>query len=199
MRTMLVLAVLVAVGSAGCVAKSKYVELENQLENCREKNRGGGEGRRGTGDRAELIQQLQPLVQKGILEVEDIDGRTVIGMRAEVLFPSGSADLSASGKETIREVGGILARRTDLNWQIEGHTDNEPISTAEFPDNWHLGAARAMAVLRVLINAGMDPNHVSAATFGQYAPVASNTSDSGKAMNRRIEIVLLPEIRRRRG
>ena len=192
MRSFVVATVCVML-AAGCVPKAKYDDLETQLKQCENKldRRGAGEGKA----HKELMDQLQPLVRSGVLEVEDEGGRTSIAMRSEVLFPSGSAQLSTDGKRTISEVGRVLASRTDLDWQIEGHTDNEPISTDEFPDNWQLGAARAMSVLRVMVQAGMSAERVSAATFGQYQPVVPNTSEGNKAQNRRIEIVLLPEIR----
>jgi chemotaxis protein MotB len=180
--------------ATGCVSQSKYNELENQLQNCREKRKESPVLQ----DYREIIQQLRPLVDRGLLEVTEDGGRTAIAMRSEVLFPSGSAQLSPSGRETVSEVGRILGRRTDVDWQVEGHTDPEPISTAEFPDNWHLGAARALAVLKVLVSSGMAPGNVSAATFGQFAPVASNGTEAGKQKNRRIEIVVLPQLRAKR-
>jgi chemotaxis protein MotB len=197
MRAFWLMGLVVALGAGGCVPKSKYLEVQNKLDNCQSKldKRGGGGG---GGQKGELVQQLQPLIDKGLLEVDDDDGRTTIGMKAEVLFPSGSAVLSESGRDTVRQIGVVLARNTTLNWQVEGHTDNEDIHTAEFPDNWHLGAARAMAVLQVLLNAGMQGDRLSAATFGEYQPVASNASDTGRALNRRIEIVLLPEVHRKK-
>jgi chemotaxis protein MotB len=189
-----VLAVAVASGSGGCVAKSKYLEAQKSLRQCENKL---DKRRTGTSPNADLVAQLQPLIARGVLDVVDQDGRTVIGMRANVLFPSGSAQLSAEGRDTVQQVGRVLARKTDLDWQVEGHTDNQPISSASFPDNWHLGAARAISVLDVMVKAGMSPDHVSAATFGEFAPIASNSSDDGRSRNRRIEIVLLPEVAKR--
>jgi len=191
---------LVAVLAAGCVPKSKYLDVQNKLDACQSKLDKKGEHKgqgNGNADFTAIAKELQPLVQKGILEVEDEDGRTTIGMRAEVLFPSGSADLSADGRDTIHQVGVALARNTSLNWQVEGHTDNQPIDTKEFPDNWHLGAARSLAVLEVLQNAGMSGDRLSAASFGEFTPVASNANEAGRAQNRRIEIVLLPEVHRK--
>ena len=212
MRIPFALVALTLAGS-GCVAKSKYAELENQLEGCRNKlekardggpagggggGGGGGAPNRGQpGVRAELIRQLQPLIDRGVLEIEEVDGRTIVAMSSEVLFASGSSELSAGGRETVSEVSRALARQTDANWQVEGHTDNQPISSKDF-DNWDLGADRALAVLRVMAQAGMSPDHLSAATFGEHAPVASNASEPGRAHNRRIEIALLPEAGTRR-
>ncbi len=191
----IVVFVLAATLASGCVSKSKYMQIENQLETCRtrlQKHRArNDDGKKGARD--ELAKQLQPLIDRGVLEVEDVEGRTVIGMRSEVLFPSGSAELSDNGRTTVSDLGRVLARRTEARWQVEGHTDNEAISTAQFPSNWDLGAARALAVLKVMMQAGMSPQRVSAATFGEYAPVASNATAANRAFNRRIEVVLLPE------
>lgn len=180
--------------ASGCVAQSKYAELETQYEQCRNKL---SKQRDRSGPPA-WVAQLQPLVDRGVLEVEDVDGRTVIGMSSEVLFRSGSAELSADGTRTVRDLAAVLAKQTDADWQVEGHTDDQPISSQQFPSNWDLGAARAIAVLQVMVGAGMSADHLSAATFGEFAPVAPNTSESGRAKNRRIDVVLLPEVRSRR-
>ena len=191
----IVVCLLVASLAGGCVSKARFATVESQLDTCRErlqKHRDrNDDGKKG--ERDELAKQLQPLIDRGVLEVEDVEGRTVIGMRSEVLFPSGSAELSNNGRATIVDLGRVLAARTEARWQVEGHTDNAPIATAQFPSNWDLGAARSLAVLKVMLKSGMSPERVSAATFGEFAPVASNASDPSRALNRRIEVVLLPE------
>ena len=180
----------------GCVPKGKYTELEDQYEECRadlhEAKQAPPPPRQRVHD--DLTADLKPLIDKGILEVEHNKGRTTIGMKAEVLFASGSADLSEGGGDAVRQVAHALARHPDAHWQVEGHTDNEPIHSDAFPTNWHLGAARAITVVEEMIHAGMPPTSLSAATFASYAPVGPNDTDAGKAKNRRIEIVLLPEI-----
>jgi chemotaxis protein MotB len=178
----------------GCVSQSKYAQLETQLAQCRGKKvGGGGGGAGGEARRTALLDQLKPLVDRGVLEVEDYDGRTVLGMRSEVLFGSGSAELSPDGRATLREVAKALAGQENTRWQIEGHTDNDPMQGAV--TNWELGANRALAVLHVMVESGMPPGRLSAATFGEYAPVAKNDKAEGKAKNRRIEIVLLRDFR----
>ena len=138
----------------------------------------------------ELLEDVKPLIDRGLLSVEIVDGRVVLGMTADVLFPSGSAELSAEGKRNVAEVTQALKRRTSSqNFQIEGHTDNDPINTPEFPDNWHLGAARAITVLEFMVEGGFPKDRLSAATFGDTEPVGGN-----KAQNRRIEIVVLPDL-----
>lgn len=183
---------LVAALTQGCVSKSKYAEMEARFDQCHERLE-KARGRDGSGHQ-KLLDQLKPLVDKGLLEVTEIDGRTVIAMRSEVLFGSGSAALSTDGVQTVTDVAKVLASNTTADWQVEGHTDDEPIASAEFPSNWHLGSARAISVVQTMIASGMSPSHLSAATFGEFSPVAANNSADGKAQNRRIEIVLLPEI-----
>ena len=80
------------------------------------------------------------------------------------------------------------------SFQVEGHRDNVPISTERFPSNWELSSARALSVVRILIDAGVAPEHVSGAGYGEYQPVASNDDRDGRRLNRRIEIVMLPNL-----
>ncbi len=184
---------VLAVAAVGCVPKGKYVELEGQLDTCREKLNKQREARAGGGSSDAWVEDLRPLIDRGVLEVEEVEGRTVIGMKSEVLFGSGSAELSADGRRNVTELAEVLAKRSESNWQIEGHTDDRPIG-GTFSSNWELGAARALSVLEVMVEGGMNPGRLSAATFGEHAPVASNASEAGRSQNRRIEVVLLPEV-----
>lgn len=143
----------------------------------------------------EIMADLKPLVDKGVLKVENKNGRVTVGMASDILFASGSAELSDSGKGTLAEVGRILARRAnEHDWQVEGHTDSQPIATDKFPDNNYLGAARSINVMEYLVSQGFPKNKISAATMGDSRPVADNGSDSGRAQNRRIELVLMTDL-----
>ena len=88
----------------------------------------------------------------------------------------------------------ILATLPDKRFQIEGHTDNVPIRTAQFPSNWELAADRAISVVKTLIEGGMAPDAVSAASYGEHRPIAANETRDQKAANRRIEIVMVPDL-----
>lgn len=181
--------------AAGCVPKQKYDDVEQRLQQCQERN----QRMRAVIDRRvkaheDLMRELKPLVDQGLLEVEVVDGRTTLGMRAEVLFASGSANLSDAGRKAVQDVARVLAKRTDEEFQVEGHTDDQAISTPEFADNWALGAARAINVMKAMVDAGMPADRLSAATFGPTAPAAPNTNDANRARNRRIEIVLMPDL-----
>jgi chemotaxis protein MotB len=182
--------------ASGCVPAAKYQKVvdENSRLNTRIDNLQAKAQARLKALK-DLLEDLKPLIDRGLLSVEIVDGRVVIGMTADVLFPSGSATLSSDGKRNIGEVAQALKRRhLSQNFQIEGHTDNDPINTPEFPDNWHLGAARAITVLEYMVDQGFPSDRISAATFGETQPVAPNSSGTARGQNRRIEIVVLPDL-----
>ena len=141
-----------------------------------------------------LIARFQSLIDAGKLKVEIVDGRMVVVLASDVLFASGSANLSRDGKSAIGEVAALLADIPDRNFQIEGHTDNVPIRTAVYPSNWELASARALTVLKTMLEAGMPADRISAASFGDSKPARDNETPEGKAANRRIEIVVTPDL-----
>jgi chemotaxis protein MotB len=141
-----------------------------------------------------LLGQLRAMIDAGKLSVKIVDGRMVLALPSDVLFASGSADLSPAGLQAISEVTGILLTIPDRKLQIEGHTDNVPIRTARFPSNWELGAARAITIVKAMTSAGMNPARVSAASFGELRPAAANDTELGRGQNRRIEIVVVPDL-----
>ena len=141
-----------------------------------------------------LIERFKPLIDTGKLQVKIVDGRMVVQLATDVLFASGSARLSQDGKQAITEVAQVLASVGDKKFQVEGHTDNVPIHTAAYPSNWELAAARAITVVKSMVGAGMPPERLSAASFAQYEPAQANDTPEGRAANRRIEIVLLPDL-----
>jgi chemotaxis protein MotB len=110
----------------------------------------------------------------------------------KILFDSGSAELSARGKEVLARMGAVLGKVDDKQVQVSGHTDNVPIAE-KFPSNWELSVTRAVNVVRFLSEtAKVPPKRLMAAGFGSHQPVASNGSPAGRARNRRIEILLIP-------
>lgn len=187
----------------GCVPKADYVKLENQYK--RSQNRvekleselaaQTAMAQQLTKELRDLAIDLKPLIDRNIVNIEVVNGQIVIGLDADVLFPSGSAELSPGGQQTISELTRILRNRAmDHDFQVQGHTDNEPISTAAFPNNWYLGAARAINVTELMIAQGFSSSNISAASYASYQPVANNSSAEGRRQNRRIEIVVLPDL-----
>lgn len=142
----------------------------------------------------EVLSRFRSLIDAGRLSVSIARGRMVINLPQDILFGSGSADLGSDGRRTLEEVAGVLAEFEDRRFQVEGHTDDRPISTAQFPSNWELSAARALSVVKLLVAQGVSPENLSGAGYGEYHPVAVNETTEGRRLNRRIEIVMLPNL-----
>jgi len=116
---------------------------------------------------------------------------------SELLFDSGSANLQLAGMNKLKQIGLTLKETTqeipeDIDWiiQVEGHTDNRPIQTAQYPSNWELSTARANSVLKLLLNLGFAPNRLSAAGYGEFYPIAEGSGTEILQQNRRIELKL---------
>jgi chemotaxis protein MotB len=146
------------------------------------------------GETRKLLGQLKSMIDAGKLKVKIVDGRMVLALATDVLFASGSADLSPGGLATINEVAGVLVSIPDRKFQVEGHTDNKPIKTSRFPSNWELGAARAITIVNTMVAAGLPSTRLSAASYGEFRPVAGNDTDLGRSSNRRIEIAVVPDL-----
>lgn len=141
----------------------------------------------------DLVSKLRSMIDAGQLEVTNERGRLVINLPQDILFSSGSASLGREGITAISEVGKVLATIGDRRFQVEGHTDNVPISTSRFPSNWELSAARALAVVKLLIDSGVQEESLSGAGYGEFSPRVPNDSAKQREQNRRIEIVLVPD------
>jgi chemotaxis protein MotB len=142
----------------------------------------------------ELAVKLKRMIDAGELEIVLRSGRMVLVLPNDVLFDSGKADLKPRGRDTLKLLAGALATFPDRRFQVAGHTDNEPIRFSDHASNWELSTERALAVTGVLVAAGMKPEALSVAGYGEYDPVTANSSPQGKAKNRRIEITVQPNI-----
>lgn len=143
---------------------------------------------------AQFVNRLKSMIDGGQLTVSIDAGRIVINLPDNVLFNSGSANLNTEGQEALKKIGEVLTQFSDRRFQVEGHTDNVPIKSARFPSNWELSTARALAVVHLLTEMGVTPENISAAGFGEFRPRADNETEEGKKLNRRIEIVMLPNL-----
>lgn len=130
------------------------------------------------------------------LSVEMRDGKVYVSMENKLLFDSGSWNVGREGQKAVKELGKVLAQNPDIAVLIEGHTDNVPYGgNGPLKDNWDLSTKRATEVLKLLLkNGNIDPENLTAAGKGEYAPVAPNTTKQGRAKNRRIEVVLTPKL-----
>ena len=142
----------------------------------------------------EFLARFKSLIDAGKLQVRIVEGRMVLTLPMDILFASGSAKLSKEGHQALLELGRGLAGIPERRFQVEGHTDDVPIKTATYPSNWELAAARSLGVVRALLEAGLAPDRVSAASYSEYRPRVANDGDTGRAANRRIEIVVVPDL-----
>jgi len=142
-----------------------------------------------------MLERFRSLMESGRLRVRIVRGRMVVELPEGVLFDSGRAVLKPEGRTTLAEVAQVLAQIPNRQFQVAGHTDNIPIRNARFPSNWELSTARAVNVARYLIDdGGVDATRLSAAGYAETQPVAANDSNETRAQNRRIEIVLVPNL-----
>lgn len=142
----------------------------------------------------DIVNAFEDLIQNGYVEVAIERGRLVIKMPQDILFESGSAEIGPTGATALNEVAGVLAALEDRQFQIEGHTDNVPIETRRFPSNWELSAARALSVVHLFEDAGVPASNVSAGAFGEHQPRVENDTPEQRERNRRIEIVMVPDL-----
>ena len=142
-----------------------------------------------------ITAKFQAMIDSGKLKVTTRGGQMIVELPAGILFASGKASLSKDGEVAIGEVATILKEFTDRRFLVAGHTDNERLGkSSKFDDNWELSSARAITVTKFLIQGGVAPKNVSAAGYAEFDPIVANDSEENKQKNRRIEIILLPNI-----
>lgn len=150
------------------------------------------------GDLDQLQEKMKAEIEKGNVRLSQEHGRIKVDMVDEILFDVGDSAISKQGEEVLSRVGAVLTGMTDKHIQVSGHTDDLPISprlAERFPTNWELSAARAINVVRFLEERARVPGRrLVAAAHSQYDPISTSKSAKSRARNRRIEILLTPEI-----
>ncbi|MEQ1920484.1 MAG: flagellar motor protein MotB, partial [Elusimicrobiota bacterium] len=144
----------------------------------------------------DLTAGLKSEISAGEIKITQLQGKLTVNLVDRILFDSGKAEVKDDGRTVLDKVGGILVTLKGKDIRIEGHTDDRPITgelLAKYPSNWELSTARATAVARYLQDrAKVDPTSLVATGYGKFRPVASNDTPESRALNRRIEIVLVP-------
>lgn len=142
----------------------------------------------------EMLGDIDDLIQKKQLGKHIIaqisEGKIYIQIRGKVLFDSGAAQLNDGARPILDKIVGIIQDYEEFNVNIKGHTDNTPISTAQFASNWELSAIRATTVLKYLIDGEVSPMRLTATGYGDLLPLVTNNSAENRATNRRVEFVL---------
>lgn len=152
---------------------------------------------------SDIMNNLKNSISKALMnyEADELsiylkDGNVHVSLQEKLLFKSGSDVIGPKGKEALKTLTKILIGTVDINVIIEGHTDNIPIKTEKFKDNWELSTARATTIVRLLTsNNGFDSNRITASGKGQFHPVQTNETEAGRAANRRTEIILSPDLK----
>lgn len=138
----------------------------------------------------EVERAMQGLIAENLIAVRRKATFLEIEIKTDILFPSGVAAITPAAKPVIAALGNIL-KPFDNPLRVEGHTDDVPIATASYPSNWELSSARAASVVHVLLAAGVAPRRLAVSGFGEYQPIAANTTVEGRNANRRVVLVVL--------
>lgn len=145
-----------------------------------------------------LVMNLKGAI--GNMDDKDINikvdkGVVYIDISDKLLFKSGSWTVTEAAKTVLGKVAAVLKAQPDIEFMVEGHTDNKKFSRPNLEDNWDLSVKRATSVVRILQKQyGLDPAHITAAGRSEYVPVAGNDTEEGRAANRRTRIVILPQL-----
>jgi len=133
---------------------------------------------------------------KSDLTIEQRNGKIYVSLSEQLLFKSSSIQVDPKGVKALQQLAGVLETTPDIHILIEGHTDNVPISgkSKYMQDNWDLSVLRATSIVKILVKAGVDPIALTPAGRGENLPVASNDTPEHKALNRRIEIIITPDL-----
>jgi len=135
---------------------------------------------------------LQPYIENNLVDVKKNDFWIELEMNSELLFLSGEAELSRKAIPVLKKVAEVVRNIPNVI-NVEGHTDNVPIDTVEFPSNWDLSSARATAVVREFEMSRISPQRLSAVGYGEFHPIADNNSVEGRFKNRRVVLVLMSQ------
>jgi chemotaxis protein MotB len=142
----------------------------------------------------DFLAKFRKMIEAGKLDITIRRGQIVLALGTDILFDTGKTEVKPEGKTALFEVADVLKGVSGRRFQVAGHTDNVPIKTKELGSNWELSAARALAVIKLLLEKGVRPDVLSAAGYAEFDPAQNNNSDKGRMKNRRIEIVIVPNI-----
>ena len=145
-----------------------------------------------------MMEKLRGITNAGALKVAKRAGRMVVQMSSDVLFPPGGTRIKAEAQGAITAVADAmketLKQFPDRKFEVVGHSDATPIHTERFPSNWELSSQRAIEVVRLMVEAGVPPESISAAGSAEFDPLVADDTEENKTKNRRVEIVFLPKL-----
>ena len=168
--------------------------LSNRLAEAEGRIKGLAEEKEeATKTQASLEDEMKKALESKEVTISELKGRLTVNILDRILFDSGEAELKPEGQKILSQIANVLASHTNRQIHVIGHTDDVPIRR-KFASNWELSTARATAAVRFLQErAGVDPRRLGAVGHGEFHPAAPNSTAEGRAKNRRIEVVILPE------
>jgi chemotaxis protein MotB len=186
--------------SKDLAAKSNELDAKEKLLSDREKTL--DEMRKIIARQDSLTNSLNNILRNALLgfnsdelSVEIKNGKVYVSLSDKLLFKSGSSAVEDKGKEALKLLAGVLDKNIEIDILVEGHTDNVPIKTPVYKDNWDLSVARATSIVRILTtDYRIAPTRLTASGKGEYFPKSGNDTAEGKAKNRRTEIILSPKL-----
>jgi len=165
-------------------ARERVTELEQKVKEATEAQQ-------------DLEKQMRAELESKDITISELQGRLTVNILDRVLFDSGEAKIKPEGEAVLTKIANVLAQFPHRQIHVVGHTDNVPVrgrTAGGFTDNWELSTGRAVAALRFLQEkAGVDPRRLAAVGYGEFHPLADNATAEGRARNRRIAVVVLPE------
>lgn len=141
-----------------------------------------------------VMARLNKMIDAGTLQVKIRNGRMIVQMASDVVFPPGGIIIKKEAKDAITELAQTIKEFPDRKFQVVGHSDNTPIKTAQFPSNWELSSRRAVEVVKLMIAGGVPAENLSAAGNAEFDPLVANDTTENKTQNRRVEIVFMPKL-----
>lgn len=141
---------------------------------------------------SKVKQDLADLIDNELVSIKENNLWLGVEIKSSILFPSGSAKPSVTADPVLKKIADIIENYNN-QVQVEGFTDNVPITNDVYPSNWELSAARAASVVHLFTRAGVDPARLSAVGYGEFKPIASNDTEEGRSRNRRVNIVILSD------
>ncbi len=145
-------------------------------------------------DYRSLIEKLKKMMDAGTLQVKVRKGNMVVQMASDVVFSPASTSIKPDARDAILELAATLATFEGRRFLVVGHSDATPIRSARFPSNWELSSQRAVGVVKVMIEAGVKAEMLTAAGAAEFDPLVDNETQENRTTNRRVEIVFLPNI-----
>ena len=167
--------------------KGRIATLQSQVANLEKEQETASQKARGLED------EMRADLESKDVTISNLQGKLTVNILDRVMFDSGESVLQPDGEAVLRKIAAILAGHSEIKIHVIGHTDNVPIRS-RFASNWELSTARALTAVHFLTEkAGVDPRRVGAVGYGEYRPIADNSTPEGRARNRRIAITILPD------